>query len=132
MRINSYTKFISKITENLSDNIDIQDIKDIIIELEDEYGLETFIIDVSKPPPSLLSAKRLLIQINGYFPKSSLLDKMEKFSKDLNDIVKRLESLYSKIEIDTYSIDDHDFDGDGGEIRLEGKFRVLVNIYLNI
>ena len=130
MRINSYTKFISKITENLSDNIDIQDIKDIIIELEDEYGLETFIIDVSsqKSPKK----DRLLIQIKGYFPKSSLLDKMEKFSKDLNDIVKRLDYFSNRIDIAQYSINDVEYDGDGDQIELKDKFKVWINIYLNI
>jgi hypothetical protein len=130
MRINSYTKFISKITENLSDNIDIQDIKDIIIELEDEYGLETFIIDVSsqKSPKK----DRLLIQIKGYFPKSSLLDKMEKFSKDLNDIVKRLDYFSNRIDIAQYSINDVEYDGDGDQIELKDKFKLRIHIYINI
>jgi hypothetical protein len=123
-------KYLKKITENLSENSDFQEIKDIIIELEDEYGLETLIIDVSsqKSPKK----DRLLIQIKGYFPKSSLLDTMEKFSKDLNDIVKRLDYFSNRIDIAQYSINDVEYDGDGDTIELKDKFKVWISIYINI
>ena len=78
MIIKSYTEFINediKITENFSS--DIQDIKDILTDLDDEYGLETELIKMKDDV--------FLIMIDGYFQKSNLFDTLEKFSKDLNE-----------------------------------------------
>jgi len=116
-----YTEF----TENLSVNSDLQEIKDIINDLKDDWGLETRL-------NNMVNSKQILIQINGYFTKSNLLDTIEKFSKDLNDVFKRLENLYSKIELGHYSVNDIEYDGDGNTIELEDKFKVWINIYVNI
>ncbi len=117
--------FIDFVNEEYTENNDLQEIKDIINDLNDDWGLEAHAFN------NQVNSK-ILIQINGYFPKSNLLDTMEKFSKDLNDVVKRLQNLYSKIELSHYSVNDIEYDGDGGTIELENKFRVWVNIYVNI
>lgn len=118
-------KYLKKITENLSENSDFQEIKDILTELDDEYGLETTLIQVEKD-------KLFLIMIKGYFQESNLFDTLEKFSKDINNVVKRLDYFSNRIDIAHYSIDCVEYDGDGETIELKDKFKVWINIYLNI
>jgi hypothetical protein len=125
MRIKSYTEFINediKITENLSS--DIQDIKEILTDLDDEYGLETELIKMKD--------NVFLIMIDGYFQKSNLFDTLEKFSKDLNNIVKRLGYFSKRLDVSTYSINDVEYNGDGDQIELKDKFKLRIHIYINI
>jgi hypothetical protein len=125
MIIKSYTEFINediKITENFSS--DIQDIKEILTDLDDEYGLETELIKMKD--------NVFLIMIDGYFQKSNLFDTLENFSKDLNNIVKRLGYFSKKLDISTYSINDIEYNGDGDQIELKDKYKLMIHIYLNI
>ena len=117
-------KKLMKITENLSNIEDEQEIKDIFSDLED-HGFDILVI-----PP--YNNKKILVQIKGYLPKSNAINTLEVFSKDLSDIVKRLEHLYSKIELNTYSIDDIAYDGDGERIELGDRLKIWINIYVSI
>ena len=131
MIIKSYTEFINediKITENFSS--DIQDIKDILTDLDDEYGLETELIKMKDDRGNLLGV--FLIMIDGYFQKSNLFDTLEKFSKDLNNVIKRLGYFSKRLDVSTYSIDDVEYNGDGHQIELKDKFKLRIHIYINI
>jgi hypothetical protein len=117
-------KYLKKITENLSENSDFQEIKDILTDLDDEYGLETELIKMKD--------NVFLIMIYGYFQKSNLFDTLEKFSKDINNIVKRLGYFSKRLDVSTYSINDVEYNGDGDQIELKDKFKLRILIYINI
>ena len=117
-------KRLMKINEAIEDS-DLEDIRDIFSDLNDDYGLETLVVKVN-------TKDDIMIKTDGMLKKDNFFNTIENLTKDLNNIYKRLNYFSREIDISNFDIRDYIFDGDGEPLTLKDKFHFYMIIYLYI
>lgn len=117
-------KGIMKINEAIEDS-DLEDIRDIFSDLNDDYGLETLVVKVN-------TKDTIMIKTDGMLKKDNFFNTIENLTKDLNNVYKRLNYFSREIDISNFDIRDYIFDGDGEPLTLKDKFYFYMIIYLYV